>query len=93
MLYFTLKEKYLAGNSTTDCLAVAREFYCAYSYPYCLDDVNDPHRGVCQNLCSIWASRCPNEEYNLFCENAPTTDCSKAQYFIISILLALMLLS
>lgn len=79
-LYFDLKTRYLDKNDTNapslSCLAVARQFYCAYSFPYCKDSVNEPERGVCTFLCDIWKNRCPDEPYDIFCKNKASTDCS-----------------
>ena len=87
-LYFDLKTRYLDKNDTNSpslsCLAVARQFYCAYSFPYCKDDVNEPERGVCTFLCDIWKNRCPDEPYNIYCKNKASTDCSFSVFLSIA---------
>ena len=80
-LYYDLKTKYLARADSSDdpkleCLAVAREFFCAYKFPYCTTD--EPERGVCEFLCDIWRDRCPGEEYKTYCENSETERCSSS---------------
>lgn len=83
-LYFDLKTRYLDNNDTNapslSCLAVARQFFCAYSFPYCKDDINESERGVCSFLCDIWKNRCPDEPYDLYCKNKASTDCSFSVY-------------
>jgi hypothetical protein len=96
VMYYNLKNKYLDPNQTNppslNCLAVAQQMYCAYMFPYCLDDVNQPHRGVCANYCGIWANRCPYEDYATFCTNPPTTFCSDSPYLLISMFIFTLLL-
>ncbi|OMJ82534.1 hypothetical protein SteCoe_16765 [Stentor coeruleus] len=93
-LYYDLKTRYLESNDTNapslSCLAVAREFFCAYSFPFCLDDVNEPKRGVCSFFCDIWATRCPNEEYDLYCKNKASTDCSFSVALMTSVIVYLL---
>lgn len=93
-LYHDLKTRYLEGSANSpslSCLAVAREFYCAYSFPYCADDINESKRGVCSFLCQIWKDRCPNEDYETFCANSVGTQCSFSEFLIITMAVGLLL--
>ena len=79
-LYYDLKTRYVENSNSSapslSCLAVAREFFCAYSFPYCKDEINDPERGVCTFLCDIFKKRCPDEPHDTYCKNSRSTDCS-----------------
>jgi hypothetical protein len=78
-LYFELKNKYELkedDSPSLECLAVARKFYCSYSFPYCT--VDEEERGVCDFLCDIWEKRCPDEEYERFCKDSESSRCSWA---------------
>ena len=93
-LYYAVKTKYLNESDpfapTLACLAVAREFFCAYKFPYCKDDINYPHNGVCTNLCNIYKKRCPYEEFDLYCSNSPSSFCSFGSIIIISLVSLLL---
>lgn len=79
-LYYDLKTRYVENSNSSapslSCLAVAREFFCAYSFPYCKDEINDSKRGVCTFLCDIFKKRCPDEDHEKYCKNSKSTDCS-----------------
>lgn len=97
-LYYNLKTKYLSEEDpkpTLECLAVAREFYCAYSYPYCTD--SEEERGVCEFLCDIWKDRCPDEYDDknfILCNNSESKNCSYGNWAVYSsLLIALMILT
>jgi hypothetical protein len=94
-LYYDLKTRYVENKNSSapslSCLAVAREFFCAYSFPYCKDEVNDPNRGVCTFLCDIFKKRCPDEDHHKYCKNSKSQDCSFGKYFVLGLLFALIL--
>ena len=83
-LYYNLKTRYVENSNSSapslSCLAVAREFFCAYSFPYCKDEINDPKRGVCTFLCDIFKKRCPHEDHDTYCKNSKSTECSYAGF-------------
>ena len=92
--YYNLSTRYTQGGPNSPsltCLATAQEFYCAVAYPYCLDDVLDPHRSVCTNLCNIWKTNCPNEPYDIFCNNSVSTFCSFSVSLVASMIIALVM--
>lgn len=74
-----------SNEPTLDCLAIAQEFYCAYSFPYCTD--TEPNRGVCNFLCDLWKNRCPAEPYDLYCGNNESTKCSNAADYLVGMLI------
>lgn len=76
--YYYMRDRYNsneANKPSKDCLAIAREFFCAYSFPYC-DSDDDPERGVCSFLCDIFESRCPDEDSSVYCDNSENSRCS-----------------
>jgi hypothetical protein len=78
--YYNMRDRYNSDDSdkpTLDCLAISREFFCAYSFPYC-DSDDDPERGVCSFLCDIFEARCPDEDSSPFCESSEGSRCSSA---------------
>ena len=63
-------------DPTNDCLAIAREVYCAYSIPNCKDQDNviipsslivlQVAMPLCKWICDLWSDRCPNVNSNPF---------------------------
>ena len=90
-LYYDLKTRYELDEDKSpdlECLAIAREFYCAYQFPYCHD--TEEERGICDFLCELWDSRCPDEEYDQFCKNSESQKCSWGGLVGISWIVAVM---
>ena len=92
--YFDLKTRYLnkgdEDHPKLECLAIARKFYCAYSFPYCTHD--EPQRGICEFLCELWKDRCPEEDYEAFCASKESEKCSFSNALGILALLILIFL-
>lgn len=49
--------------------------FCAWSYPYCEDDKEDP--AVCEFVCDLWIERCKNEDktYDKICKSIRDKKC------------------
>ena len=91
-LYYNMKVRYLAQDADSpslDCLAIAQEFYCAYSFPYCDTDA-DPSRGVCSFLCALYRDRCPGEPYDFFCNNTQSTKCASGRDMLVGLIIGLI---
>mmetsp|Transcript_23668 Transcript_23668/g.41926 ORF Transcript_23668/g.41926 Transcript_23668/m.41926 type:complete len:141 (+) Transcript_23668:1812-2234(+) len=78
--YYYMRDRYNSDEEnkpSKDCLAIAREFFCSYTFPYC-DSEDDPERGVCDFLCDIFEDRCPDEDSSVFCDTSESSQCSSA---------------
>ncbi|TNV85264.1 hypothetical protein FGO68_gene15235 [Halteria grandinella] len=62
-------------DPSNDCLAISRDFYCAYYFPKCADDQNQA-TPMCDYLCAIWLLRCPLESQSYCVVQSSEKTCS-----------------
>lgn len=70
-MYRTLLSKWKAKpagseeeHPMNDCLAIARDVFCAYNMPRC-DSPQKSRQPLCTFMCDLWLERCPMEDQSI----------------------------
>ncbi|CAI2381010.1 unnamed protein product [Moneuplotes crassus] len=65
-------------NPTSDCLAIARDIYCAYRIPSCGGEGKE-EMPICGFMCTLFKRRCPDENHDLCSKTSDKSTCSLSE--------------